>query len=199
MPNGYNPPVPTSKQTYEILPQRPHRRFPPRRRRHSRLVFRPIRHGAEPLPAVHPATRRRHRRAGSVRPLPALARRQTRRPHRCCAPGEPARRMGAVHRRLPNLAAKPARNRTTELRRALDLPPERMAAVRLVAVRRRRLRQLRRARIRVGRAPARVERAVLLRRAAAGVGHAVQNAAAAERLRPSETTIRCSRNRCAEK
>ena len=34
--------------------------------------------------------------------------------------------MGAVHRRLPNLAAKPARNRTTELRRALDLPPERM-------------------------------------------------------------------------
>ena len=84
------------------------------------------------------------------------------------------------------LAAKPARNRTTELRRTLDLPPERMAAVRLVAVRRRRLWQLRRARIRVGRAPARMERAVLLRRAAAGVGYVVQNAAAAERLRPSE-------------
>ena len=90
--------------------------------------------------------------------------------------GQPASLVGTAYRVLPNLAAKPARRRTAELRRTVDVPPERLAAVRLVAFRGGRLRQLRRTRICDGRTAAGVEPDVLRQRIADRMGNAVQTA-----------------------
>ena len=136
-----------------------------------RLLYFPIRFGHEPVRIVHPATLVRIgcRAVGhcygiqfSIFQICPLALGIV-----DCRSG----RLRSRCRRLSNLAAKPAARHRPFLRRTLDLPPARLALVRLVWTHRSRLWQLRRAGLSIRRRPAGVEYFVFqLRGIAAALG-----------------------------